>query len=180
MVAFFLPNPSRLLLIELYSRNHQFPSPWYVVVPYEWVRDYVIDSLRLSTTQILQPPSNIVVTIAATRMYRLLVQYGSDACKALPSYCFLFDNADCCHNCSSQLETHRGSGRTLSDVRCRSGPIELNRMEVSGVRTEHEQYPTSQMSRADPFIVTGIIDSQGDYKAQEVTLNGDLESRPEK
>jgi hypothetical protein len=53
-------------------------------------------------------------------------------------------------------------------------------MEVSGVRTEQEQYPTSQMSRADPFIVTEIIDSQGDYKAQEVTLNGDLESRPEK
>jgi hypothetical protein len=97
--------------------------------------------------------------------------------KAPPSYCF-FDNADCCHNRSSQLETHRGSGRTLSDVRCRSGPIKLNRMEVSGVRMEQEQYPTSQMSRADPFVVTEVTDS--DYKVQEVTLDGDLESRPEK
>ena len=45
------------------------------------------------------------------------------------------------------------------------------------VRTDHERYPTSHMSRADPFIVT---ESQGDYKAQEVTLDGDLESRQEK
>ena len=76
---FFLPNPSRLLLIELYSRNHQNPSASYVLIPYEWGRNYVIDFLRLSTTQILQPPSNIIVTVAATRMYRLLIQYGSDA-----------------------------------------------------------------------------------------------------
>jgi hypothetical protein len=93
--------------------------------------------------------------------------------KAPPSYWFL-DNADCCHNRSSPLETLR-SGRTLSEVR-RSGPIKLNRMEVS-VRTDHGQYPTSQMSRTDPFIVTG---SRGDYKAQEVKLDGDLESRQEK
>ena len=82
MVAFSLPNPSPdspQLLIELYSRNHQFPSASYVLISYEWGRDYVIDSLRLSTTQILQPPSNTIVTIAATRMYRLLVQYGTDA-----------------------------------------------------------------------------------------------------
>ena len=77
---------------------------------------------------------------------------------------------------SSHLATLRGSGPTLSDVRSRSGPIKLNRMEVS-VRTDHEQYPTSQMSRADPFIVT---ESRGDYKAQEVNLDGDLESRQEK
>jgi hypothetical protein len=79
MVAFPLPNLSRLLLIELYSINHQNPSPSYVRFPYEWEKDYVIGSLRFSTTQILQTPSNIIVTIAATRMYRLLVQYGTDA-----------------------------------------------------------------------------------------------------
>ena len=48
------------------------------------------------------------------------------------------------------------------------------------MRTEHEQYSTSQMSRGDAFIVTEITDPQGDYKAQEVTFEGDLESRQEK
>jgi hypothetical protein len=79
MVAFILLNPSILLLIELHSCNHQNLSPSYVLFPYKWEKDYIIDSLRLSTTQILQTPSNVIVTIAATRMYRLLVQYGSDA-----------------------------------------------------------------------------------------------------
>ena len=49
-------------------------------------------------------------------------------------------------------------------------------MEVS-VCTDREQYPTSQMSRTDPFIVTG---SHGDYKVQEVILDADLESGQEK
>jgi hypothetical protein len=31
-----------------------------------------------SARQILQTPSNIIVTIAATRMYRLLVKFGSE------------------------------------------------------------------------------------------------------
>ena len=48
------------------------------------------------------------------------------------------------------------------------------------MRTEHDQYPTSQMSRGDAFVVTKITESQGNYKAQEVTFEGDLESRQEK
>ena len=93
--------------------------------------------------------------------------------KALPFQFFLY-NADCYHNRSSQRATRRGSARTVS-----SGPIKMSRMEVS-VRTDHERNTTSQMSRADPFIVTEITKPQGDYKAQEVTLDGDLESRQEK
>jgi hypothetical protein len=48
-------------------------------------------------------------------------------------------------------------------------------MEVS-VRTDREQYPTSQMPRTDSIVT----ESQGDYKAQEVTLDADLECRQEK
>ena len=38
---------------------------------------YIIDFLRLSTTQIFQNPCMIVVTIAATGMYRSLVNFDS-------------------------------------------------------------------------------------------------------
>lgn len=79
-------------------------------------------------------------------------------------------------NRSSAFETLHGSGRTASNVRNRSGPIQFNQMDVS-VCTDREQYPTSQISRTDPFIVTG---SHGDYKVQEVILDADLESGQEK
>ena len=49
-------------------------------------------------------------------------------------------------------------------------------MEVS-VRTECEKYPTSQMSLSGTSIGT---ESQGRYKAHEVSLNVDVERGPEK
>jgi hypothetical protein len=58
----------------------------------------------------------------------------------------------------------------------RSGPIPLNRMEVT-VHTEFDQYPISQMSRGGSYSST---DQQGRYKAHEVNLNVDVESDPEK
>ena len=78
-------------------------------------------------------------------------------------------------NRSSSLETPRGTGRSVSELRVRPGPIPLNRMEVS-VRTECDQFPMSQMSRSGTYIST---DPQGHYKAHEVSLNVDVESGPE-
>ena len=49
----------------------------------DWVRpcatsgEKVTDSLRLSATQIFQSPSTITMTLAATRMYRSLMDLGS-------------------------------------------------------------------------------------------------------
>jgi hypothetical protein len=70
-----------------------------------------------------------------------------------------------------------GSGRTVSDtdMRKRSGPIQLNRMEVS-VRTDYEQYPTSQTSSGS-FVGKEL---QGHCKAHEVSLDVDVESGQEK
>jgi hypothetical protein len=79
-------------------------------------------------------------------------------------------------NQSSSLESLQGSGRTASNVRNPSGPIQFNRMKVS-VLTDREQYPTSQMSRTDSFIAT---ESHGGYKAQEVILDANVESGQEK
>ena len=61
----------------------------------------------------------------------------------------------------------------MSDTRgVRSGPIiPLNRMEVT-VRTERDQFPTSQSS----YVST----DQGRYEAHKVNLNIDVESDPKK
>ena len=69
---------------------------------------------------------------------------------------------------SRSHETPLGSVRAVSDLRSRSGPIPLNRIEVS-VRTEHDQFPISYIST-----------DQGRYKSQEESLSGDAESGPEK
>jgi hypothetical protein len=62
---------------------------------------------------------------------------------------------------SISYESPSGAGPPVSDIRARSGPIPLNRMELS-VRTECDQYPTR-------------------YKELEATLNDkDVESGPEK
>lgn len=81
-------------------------------------------------------------------------------------------------NSSSSHEGPQESGRTMSEMRVRSGPIPLNRMEVS-VHTECQQYPVSKMSCSGSLIST---EPQGRYdlKAHEVSLDADLESGPEK
>ena len=72
------------------------------------------------------------------------------------------------YDCSRSHDTPLGSVRAVSDLRLRSGPIPLNRIEVS-VRTDHDQFPISYIST-----------DQGRYKSQEVSLSGDAESGPEK
>jgi hypothetical protein len=78
-------------------------------------------------------------------------------------------------NHSSSNEALQGSGRTVSDMRVRPRPISFNRMEVS-VGTEYERDPTSETSSCDSSVSTT---PQG-HMAQEVSLNVDLESGPEK
>jgi hypothetical protein len=48
----------------------------------------------------------------------------------------------------------------------------LNQMEVS-VRTEYDQFPTTQMSHSGACISTN---PEGSYKEHEVSLNIDVES----
>ena len=69
---------------------------------------------------------------------------------------------------SRSHDTPLGGVRAGSDLRHRSGPIPLNRIEVS-VRTEHDKFPISYVNT-----------DQGCYKSQEVSLSGDAESGPEK
>jgi len=115
----------------------------------------MILNLNVSLNLMPQTPTMIIVTIAATRIYRSLISFG-------PS--------------EISHESPQGSGRTMSEMRVRSGPIPLNRMEVS-VRTECEQYPASKMSCSGSLIST---EPQGRYKAHEVSLNADIESGLEK
>lgn len=66
----------RRALINLYfDKTTSAPQPRKF-----WLRirkSYIIDFLRLYTTQMFQNPCMIVVTIAATRMYRSLVNFDS-------------------------------------------------------------------------------------------------------
>jgi len=93
----------------------------------------------------------IANTIAATRIYRSLVDYG--AAKTNPP----------------------GSGRTVSDMRVRTGPIPLSKIEAA-IRTERDHFPMSQ-SGSGSYNTT---DSEEPYKIHEVSLNVDAERGPEK
>ena len=78
---------------------------------------------------------------------------------------------------SSSLESPRGTGRSVSELRVRSEPIPLSQMEVSvPVRMEGDQFPMSQMSRSGSYISAV---PQGRYEAHKVSLNVDVESVPE-
>jgi hypothetical protein len=64
------------LLIKLYSG--ELPVSLTLVCPYhERGSVDVIDLLDVSTLQLPQLPGIIIVTIAATRMYRSLINFGS-------------------------------------------------------------------------------------------------------
>lgn len=78
-------------------------------------------------------------------------------------------------NRSRLHETPPVSGRTLSEMRVRSGSIPLNRTEVS-VRTECKRYPASKMSSCGSSISTK---PQGLYETHEANINVDLERNTE-
>lgn len=78
-------------------------------------------------------------------------------------------------NRSSSLESSRGTRRSVSELRARTGPIPLSRMEGS-VCTGGDRFPISQMSRPGSHISTH---PHGRYKTHEVSLNVDMESGPE-
>ena len=97
----------------------------------DWVRpcatsgEKVTDSLCLPVKQIFEAPNSATMTIAATRMYRSLM--NSQEC--LP-----------------------GSWRTISKMGVRCGPISLSRIEF--VHTEIDQSSKSQMVGSSPDIGT--------------------------
>ncbi|KAF8487383.1 hypothetical protein DFH94DRAFT_24808 [Russula ochroleuca] len=119
----------------------------------------VILSLNASLDLITQTPTMIIVTIAATRLYRSLtnIYYSSDI--------------------SHEILQGRGCAAcAVSGLRVRPGPIPLNRMDVS-VRAEYDQHPTPQTTCPGSYAST---DPQGHYKVHEVSFNGDVESGLEK
>ncbi|KAF8487392.1 hypothetical protein DFH94DRAFT_25666 [Russula ochroleuca] len=111
----------------------------------------IILNLNVPLNLIAQTGGLVIVNIAATRLYRPLTNiYSSDISHKNP----------------------RGAGCSTSELRFHTGPIMLNRMEVSE-RTEYDEFPMSQMSRSSTYIATG---TQGNYKAHDVSLNVDVES----
>jgi hypothetical protein len=135
-----------------------------------WGGGEVVDYLRLSTTtQITRNSNMIIVTIAATRLYRSLTNIYSSDMSGISSQSFL-DNTD---DRSSSLKSPRGTGRSVSELRVQPGTIPLNRMEVS-VRTKYDQF--SSRSRSGTCIST---DPQGRYKTHEMSLKVDVESGQE-
>ncbi|KAH9984722.1 hypothetical protein BJV77DRAFT_164879 [Russula vinacea] len=129
---------------------------WFLIATVSEIPSLVLVLLNLNVPLDLltQIPSTVIATIAATRMYRSLVNFGSS---------------------DISLESSRRTRRSVSELRVRSGPIPLSRMEGS-VRTEGDRFPISQMSRPSSYIST---DPQSRYKAHEVSLNVDVESGPE-
>ncbi|KAF8487410.1 hypothetical protein DFH94DRAFT_687893 [Russula ochroleuca] len=111
----------------------------------------MILNLNLPLNIIALSPGMIIVTIAATRLYRSLINIYSSEISPEPS---------------------PGTGRLVSELRIRSGPIQLSQMEVT-MRTECDPLPMSQMSRPSSYI---SADPQGRYKAHEVSLKVDVES----
>jgi len=98
-------------------------------------------------------PALMAMTIAATRIYRSLVDYVSSGIShSAPLGCEL----------------------PVSDSRCRSGPVPT-RTEVSVV-TERRQYATTEMN---PVSHTGT-DPHGCHKVYEIGLIEDVEHGGEK
>ncbi|KAF8487391.1 hypothetical protein DFH94DRAFT_25610 [Russula ochroleuca] len=111
----------------------------------------MILNLNAPLNLITQSPGMIIVTIAATRLYRSLTNIYSS---------------------NISYESPRGTGRSASEPQVQPGPMPLNQMEVS-VRTEYDQFPTTQMSHSGACISTN---PEGSYKEHEVSLNIDVES----
>jgi len=130
---------------------------WLLLATVAEVPPSVLMILNMNASLNLMPqtPSMVVVTIAATRLYRSLINiYSSDI----------------------SHENPRGTGCSVSELRVRPRPISLNRTDVS-VRPEYDQFPMSQsdpqMSRSGMYIST---DPEGRYKVREVNLSVDVES----
>jgi hypothetical protein len=119
-----------------------------------------------------QTPSLILVTIAATRIYRNLINFGFSLRQGSPLV-LSSKNLTVVDDRSSSHEIPGGTGLAVSDMRFRPGPISVNRVEVTA-HMEYEQYPASQISR---YVSK---DTQGQYKAHKVSLEADVASLPEK
>ena len=161
----FLPIHHRRVLIELYSGKCQCPSASYVLTCCEWVIDY----LRLTSSYFTAAPdshyrhSDNRCDKNISLSYQLYI-FRNVRHSILPCSSTTLIVVD---NCSRSHETPV----TGTDLRIRTGPIPLNRMEVT-VRTdstELDKYPTSHTTYVGN-------NTRGRYKAHEVSLKDDVES----
>jgi len=93
---------------------------WLFLATVSEVPPSVLMCLNLNEPMSLlfQTPSMVIMSIAATRMYRSLIDYAN---------------------------SRNDNGYTLSELRVRSGTVPPSRMEVS-LRMEDDRYPTTQTS----------------------------------
>jgi hypothetical protein len=119
-----------------------------------------------------QMPSLIIMSIAATQMYRFLTDFYSSDLYGLPDLTFSAYSS----NLIFSSDTFRSSGRTSSDTkRVSAGPIQLNRMQVA-VHTAREQYPASQISHIGSYVSMGEhLRSKPRGLEPEDDLEGDTE-----
>jgi hypothetical protein len=120
------------------------------------------------------------MTIAATRMYRSLMDLGSIEMLGNLARCFLFftwlivvDG----HPLFSVQESLSDSGRAVSKVRVRTASVPIPLVQMKSVRTEADQSSKSQMAGSSSHIST---DSHGRENAHEVSHNVNVTSGPEK
>ena len=102
--------------------------------------------------QMLQPPTAILMTIAATRMHRTLVgfTYGSKDKYTLFISFFFQTCSDRCR-CSA-FDTLQNGGPPVSKIEWTpASQSTVRRMEVTMQKTD-EQYPTSQSSQHGSFV----------------------------
>jgi len=114
--------------------------------------------LNVPMSSMFQIPALITMTIAATRIYRSLVDYASS-------------DGTISHSAAA---SGRG-GHKVSDLRFRSAPVPPTRTDVS-VRTERNEYETTQTSCNS----STPTDAYGGYKVNGVGLIADVESGLEK
>ena len=125
--------------------------------------------------QMFQTPALIVMSIAATRMYRSLTDFTSTS-GYYASRLFRCSHAKR-DRCRSSLHTSQiQSGRTMkSDPRrISSAPIPLDRLEVA-VHRSSEEYPQANMGQYVSYG-TYSADSQSHDKPLVLSLSNDLEN----
>jgi hypothetical protein len=120
-------------------------------------------------TQMFGMPAIIIMTIASTRMYRSLSDFGTRTELCAMFYLFIISPAHCglCHSITPGAEKFRRNRRSTRHANL---AIKENaRMEVA-VHTTHEQYMTGQS--------TTSIGTEGDLrdKSHKPSLREDADS----
>ena len=171
MVIFSLANLS-FRIVDLTPFCSKKLDMLTIVCPYVLRLGNATGFLRISITQMFQLPALVTMSIAATRMYRLLTDFVFESTDLYSDLSFLSSSAhrSQCH-CSVQ-DSLQGSGAPVPRaMQTHAVQIPLNRTEVA-VDMSYLQYPTSQTSHHSSYIST---DGQGNHKPNELASDEDLE-----